>query len=203
MTDAEQHDDIARCPWAGRDPLMVAYHDHEWGIPCHADRELFERLVLEGFQAGLSWATILRKRPAFAAAFAGWDIERVAAFGPDEVARLLADPGIVRNRAKVAAAVANARAFLATQAESGTFDRYLWSWAWCPTGAPPPRAAPPTPAEVPAQTPASVALSKDLRRRGFAFVGPTICYAFMQSIGMVDDHVMGCFRARGYGAREG
>ena len=184
-----------RCPWAGRDPLMVAYHDREWGVPCHDDRELFERLVLEGFQAGLSWSTILRKRPAFAVAFAGWDVARVAAFGPDDVARLLADPGIVRNRAKVAATIANAAAFRVVQGEWGSFDRYLWSWAWSPTGAPAPRPAPATMADVPALTPESTALSKDLRRRGFGFVGPTICYAMMQSVGMVDDHVVGCFRA--------
>ena len=182
-----------RCPWAGADPLMVAYHDEEWGVPCHDDRELFERLTLEGFQAGLSWATILRKREAFRQAFAGFDPERVAAFGPEDTARLLADPGIVRNRLKVAAAVRNAEAFLAVQREHGTFDRYLWGFVG---GAPLVRPAPPTWEEIPTRTPESDALSRGLKRRGFAFVGTTICYAFMQSVGMVNDHVRGCFRAR-------
>ena len=183
---------LPRCPWAGTDPLMVAYHDHEWGVPCHDDRELFERLILEGFQAGLSWSTILRKREAFRRAFDGFDPERVAAYGPADVERLLADPGIVRNRLKVAAATRNAQAFLAVRAEAGSFDRYVWSFV---CGAPLRRPVPPTWAEVPATTPESDALSKDLKRRGFTFVGSTICYAFMQSVGMVDDHVQGCWRA--------
>jgi len=184
--------DPPRCPWAGTDPLMVAYHDEEWGTPCHDDRDLFERLILEGFQAGLSWATILRKRAAFRHAFAGFDPERVAAFGPDDTARLLADPGIVRNRLKIAAAIRNAEAFLAVQREHGTFDRYLWTFV---DGAPLVRAVPPTRDEIPTRTPESDALSQDLKRRGFAFVGTTICYALMQSVGMVDDHIQGCFRA--------
>ena len=182
---------VPRCPWAGTDSAMVAYHDEEWGVPCHDDRDLFERLILEGFQAGLSWRTILHKRAAFRAAFAGFDPARVAAFGPDDVARLLGDAGIVRNRAKVAAAIGNAAAFLAVQREVGSFDRYVWSFVG---GAPPARATPPAWDEVPARTAASDALSVDLKRQGFAFVGSTICYAFMQSVGMVDDHVRGCFR---------
>ena len=185
-------DGLGRCPWAGTDPLMVAYHDQEWGTPCHDDQELFERLILEGFQAGLSWAVILRKREAFRRAFAGFDPVAVAAFGPADTDRLLADAGIVRNRLKVAAAVRNAGAFLATQREWGTFDRYVWSFVG---GAPLVRAAPPLWQEIPTHTPESDALSRDLKRRGFAFVGTTICYAFMQSVGMVDDHVEGCFRA--------
>ena len=183
---------LPRCPWAGTDPLMVRYHDEEWGTPCHDDRALFELLILEGFQAGLSWATILRKRDAFRRAFAGFDPERVAAFGPAEVERLLVDPGIVRNRLKVAAAIRNAQAFLATQAEFGTFDRYVWSFVG---GATLRRAVAPAWEEIPARTPESDAMSRDLKRRGFSFVGSTICYAYMQSAGLVDDHVRGCFRA--------
>ncbi len=184
--------DLIRCGWAGPDPLYVAYHDEEWGVPCHDDRELFERLLLEGFQAGLSWITILRKREGFRRAFEGFDPERIAAYGPADEARLLADPGIVRNRAKVAAAGRNARTFLAVQAEFGAFDRYLWGFVG---GAPLAKLRPQSLAEVPATTPESDRLSQDLKRRGFSFVGSTICYALMQSVGMVDDHVAGCFRA--------
>jgi DNA-3-methyladenine glycosylase I len=187
----ETGDGLTRCPWVGTDPLLIAYHDAEWGVPVHDDRELFERLLLEGFQAGLAWLTILRKREAFRRGFAGFDPARVAAYGPADVARLLADPGIVRNRLKVAAAVSNARAFLAVQEEFGSFDRYVWSFV---AGAPP-RPRPTRLEEIPATTAESDALSRDLKRRGFAFVGSTICYAFMQSVGMVDDHVRGCFRA--------
>jgi DNA-3-methyladenine glycosylase I len=179
-----------RCEWAGTDPLMVDYHDHEWGIPCHDDRDLFERLILEGFQAGLSWSTILRKRPAFINAFDGFDAARIAVYGPDDVARLLSDAGIVRNRLKVDAAISNARAFLATQDELGSFDAYIWNFA---PDSPPPR--PRSLAEIRATSPESDAMSKDLKRRGFRFVGSTICYAFMQSIGLVDDHTVSCFRA--------
>lgn len=185
---------LTRCPWAGTDPLMQAYHDTEWGVPCHDERELFERLILECFQAGLSWATILRKRPAFTAAFANWSLETVAAFGPDDVERLLGDAGIVRNRAKIVAAIGNANGIIALRAEFGSFDAYLWGRSWDTPGLPEPE-RPATLADVPASTPASLALSKDLRRRGFNFVGPTICYAFMQSIGMVDDHLPDCWRA--------
>jgi DNA-3-methyladenine glycosylase I len=181
---------LARCEWAGSDPLMVAYHDDEWGVPCHDDRDLFERLILEGFQAGLSWSTILRKRQAFIRAFDGFDPAIVAAYGPDDVVRLLDDPGIVRNRLKVAAAISNAQAFLETREAFGTFDAYIWQFA--PTGR---RPRPGSLAEIPATTTESDAMSKDLKRRGFRFVGSTICYAFMQSAGLVDDHVMNCFRA--------
>ena len=185
---------LVRCTWAGTDPLMRAYHDSEWGVPCHDERELFERLILECFQAGLSWSTILRKRPAFTAAFAGWDLQAVAAFGPEDVERLMADAGIVRNRAKILAAIGNANGIIALQGEFGGFDAYLWGRSWDTTGRPEP-VRPATMADVPAETPASLALSRDLRRRGFRFVGPTICYAFMQSIGMVDDHLADCWRA--------
>jgi DNA-3-methyladenine glycosylase I len=189
----EAPDERGRCAWAGTDPLMIAYHDEEWGVPCHNDRELFERLMLEGFQAGLSWSTILHKRQNFLRAFDGWNAERIAGYGPDDLARLLADPGIVRNRLKVEGAVKNARAYLAIRAERGSFDDYVWSFVG---GAPLAKPVYATLAEIPVSTPESDALSKDLRRRGFTFVGTTICYAFMQSVGMVDDHVAGCFRAR-------
>jgi len=188
MAEARQ-----RCEWVGADPLMVAYHDEEWGVPCHDDRALFERLMLEGFQAGLSWATILRKRAHFRRGFDGWDPERVAAYGESELARLLADPGIVRNRAKILAAVGNARAFLAVREEADSFDAYVWSFVG---GEPLVREASPADlAAIPARTAESDALSKELRRRGFAFVGSTICYAFMQSVGMVNDHTARCFLA--------
>jgi DNA-3-methyladenine glycosylase I len=180
---------VERCAWAGTDPLMVAYHDEEWGVPCHDDRALFERLLLEGFQAGLSWQTILRKRDNFRRAFDDFDPARIAAYGEADVARLLADPGIVRNRLKVRAAIDNARATLAIIDEVGSFDRYLWGFA--PEAGP----RPATLADVPASTPASDAMSRELKKRGFRFVGSTICYAFMQSAGLVDDHVVGCFRA--------
>ena len=181
---------LVRCEWAGQDPLMVAYHDEEWGVPCHDDRDLFERLVLEGFQAGLSWSTILRKRQAFIRAFDGFDPETVARYGLDDVDRLMGDAGIVRNRLKVAAAISNAQAFLETRTVFGSFDAYIWRFA--------PDARGPRPsslADIPATTPESDAMSKDLKRRGFRFVGSTICYAFMQSAGLVDDHVARCFRA--------
>lgn len=173
---------------------MVAYHDDEWGVPVHNDVELFERLALESFQAGLSWSTILRKRETFRTAFRGFDPAIVAAFDDSDRARLLADPGIVRNRAKIDATIGNAAAVLATAAEYGSFDRYL------ATIVPPPARRLPATArsgDIPASTPASDALSADLRRRGLKFVGSTIVYAFMQSVGLVDDHVPGCFRYRG------
>ena len=187
---AERTADLLRCEWAGSDPLMVAYHDHEWGVPCHDDRDLFERLLLEGFQAGLSWSTILRKREAFIRAFDGFDPRVVAAYGPDDIARLMTDAGIVRNRLKIESAISNARAFLETQEAFGSFDAYIWRFA--PDR---PRPRPRSLEEVPATTPESDAMSKELRRRGFRFVGSTICYAFMQSAGLVDDHVAACFRA--------
>ena len=178
-----------RCGWATSAPEYVRYHDEEWGTPLHGDDALYERLTLEAFQSGLSWITILRKRPAFRAAFADFRIEAVAAFTDDDVSRLMADAGIVRNRAKVDAAVRNARAAL--ELPDG-LSALLWSFA--PTG---PRPRPQTLADVPATTPESVAMAKELKRRGFAFVGPTTSYALMQATGMVDDHVASCFRAAG------
>ena len=180
-------DDLTRCSWATSAPEYVPYHDEEWGTPLHGDDALFERLCLEAFQSGLSWLTILRKRPAFRAAFAGFSIDAVAAFSADDEARLLADAGIVRNRAKVAAAIANARA--AQQVPEG-LSVLLWSFA--PTAS---RPRPATIAEVPATSRESVAMAKELKRRGFVFVGPTTAYALMQATGMVDDHVADCFRA--------
>lgn len=179
---------VSRC-WGGdpRDPLMTRYHDEEWGVPVHDDVELFERLALESFQAGLSWSTILRKREAFRAAFRGFDPHVVAAFGQADRARLLADAGIVRNRAKIDAAIGNAAGVLALQAEHGSFDGYL-AERFPDAG----RRLDPG-----ATTPAADSLSADLRRRGFRFVGPTIVYAFMQSVGLVDDHLPGCHRYRG------
>jgi len=180
-----------RCEWAPlRDPLYLAYHDEEWGVPSRDDDHLFELLVLEGAQAGLSWATILRKREGYRRAFAGFDAEAVARFGPADVERLLADPGIVRNRLKIESAVANARATLAVREEHGSLAAYLWSFVggepivtgWQSLG------------EIPAETAESKAMSKDLKRRGFRFVGPTVCYAFMQAAGLVNDHVVSCFR---------
>ncbi len=170
---------------------MVAYHDDEWGVPVEDDVELFERLALESFQAGLSWSTILRKREAFRAAFRGFDPTVVAMFDDDDRARLIADAGIVRNRAKIDATIGNAVAFLATGAEFGSFVPYLRSVVPSPPARQPAGASPGT---VPASTPVSDALSVDLRRRGFRFVGSTIAYAFMQSVGLVDDHLPGCFR---------
>ncbi|SOE01369.1 DNA-3-methyladenine glycosylase I [Blastococcus haudaquaticus] len=180
-------DDRTRCGWATSAPEYVRYHDEEWGTPLYGDDALFERLSLEAFQSGLSWITILRKRPAFRAAFAGFAIDAVAEFGDEDEARLMADAGIVRNRAKIAAAVRNARA--AQQLPEG-LSVLLWSFA--PAG---PRARPATLDDVPATSPESVAMAKELKRRGFAFVGPTTAYALMQATGMVDDHVADCFRA--------
>jgi DNA-3-methyladenine glycosylase I len=187
---------IGRCSWAAADgprpdPLMTAYHDDEWGRPTSDDAELFERLILESFQAGLSWSTILRKRESFRLAFRGFDPAVVAAFGDDDRARLMADAGIVRNRAKIDASIGNGAGFLAVRDEFGGFASYLRSIV-----TEPPRALL-AGSPIPASTPASVALSKDLQGRGFRFVGPTISYAFMQSVGLVDDHVPGCFRYRG------
>jgi DNA-3-methyladenine glycosylase I len=185
-----------RCEWAPvGDPLYLAYHDEEWGVPLHDDRRLFELLVLEGAQAGLSWATILHKRDGYRRAFAGFDAASVARFGPRDVERLLADPGIVRNRLKVESAVANARAVLDIQEEHGSLDAYLWGLV----GGAPLVNGRRSPAEIPAQTPASAAMSKELKRRGFRFVGPTVCYAFMQAAGLVNDHVTSCFRYREVG----
>lgn len=179
-----------RCQWAGNDPLYVAYHDREWGVPVHDDRTLFELLVLEGAQAGLSWATILKKRAAYRAAFDGFAPVVIATYDDAKVAALLADPGIVRNRAKVASAIRNARAFVQIQQEFGSFDAYIWQFV----GGAPIQNAWRSLAEIPAETAQSRAMSKDLKRRGFNFVGPTICYAFMQAVGMVNDHTVDCFR---------
>jgi DNA-3-methyladenine glycosylase I len=181
---------IKRCEWAGSDPLYVRYHDEEWGTPVHDDRHFFEMLILEGAQAGLSWITILRKRDAYRRAFAGFDPGKVARFTDATVGRLLDNPGIVRNRLKVAGAVKNARAFLAVQEEFDSFDAYVWRFV----GGRPIRRPRRMLKDVPATTPESDALSRDLRTRGFTFVGSTICYAFMQATGLVDDHVTGCFR---------
>ena len=183
---------VRRCAWCGTDPLYVEYHDEEWGVPSHDDRHLFEMLILEGAQAGLSWITILRKREAYRAAFAGFDPRRVTRFTPARVARLLQNPGIVRNRLKVEGTVRNAKAFLEVQREFGTFDRYIWQFVGGATLHRVRRSL----TDVPARTPESDAMSRDLKSRGFTFVGSTICYAFMQATGMVDDHVAGCFRRR-------
>jgi DNA-3-methyladenine glycosylase I len=178
-----------RCRWAAT-PLSIAYHDREWGVPQHNDRVLFEFLILEGAQAGLSWETILRKRENYRAAFHQFDPEAVARYGPRDVRRLLADEGIVRNRLKIAAAVGNAKAFLDVQKEFGTFDAYIWTFV----GGKPKRNRWKIHDHVPASTPESDAMSKDLKKRGFKFVGSTICYAFMQATGMVNDHATTCFR---------
>ena len=195
MGDAKRATPSARCPWSERSAEYRAYHDREWGVPVHDDRVLFEFLILEGAQAGLSWATILAKRAAYRRAFANFDPVRVARFTPARLAALQENPGIVRNRAKIAAAVTNARAFLAVQEEHGSFDSYVWRfvdgrprknrWRWL--------------GDVPASTDESDALSKDLRKRGFKFVGSTICYAFMQAVGLVNDHLTTCPRWRALG----
>ncbi len=179
-----------RCPWPGSDPLYLAYHDEEWGTPNHDDRHLFEMLILEGAQAGLSWITILRKRRRYREVFDAFDPKKVARYGERKVADLLSDAGIVRNRLKVNAAVANAQAFLAVQREFGSFDAYLWAFV----GGRPIQNAWRTMKEVPARTAESDALSKDLQKRGFRFVGSTICYAYMQAVGMVNDHLTTCHR---------
>nr|WP_228046983.1 DNA-3-methyladenine glycosylase I [Saccharopolyspora sp. HNM0983] len=189
-------DGLRRCPWGARPADYAEYHDREWGRPLHGESALFERITLEAFQSGLSWLTILRKRPAFRDAFAGFDPVRVAAFGEPERAELLADARIVRNRAKIDAAIGNARAVLEL---AGGLDELLWSFA--PDA---PRARPRSADEVPATTPESTAMARELKRRGFAFVGPTTCYALMQAVGMVDDHLRGCWLApEGRGAPRG
>ena len=181
-----------RCAWAGTDPLYVAYHDQEWGVPVHDDRILFEFLVLEGAQAGLSWSTILRKRDAYRRAFDRFDARKVAGYDRRKVAALLADAGIVRNRAKIESAIKNARAFLDVQAEFGSFDAYQWRFV----GGRPVQNRRRAMRAIPARTPESDAMSSDLKRRGFSFVGSTIIYAHMQAVGMVNDHVIDCFRHR-------
>ncbi len=182
-----------RCSWCGADPVYVAYHDHEWGVPVHADRELFAKLILDGFQAGLSWITILKRQESFRRAFANWNARKIAAFTPKDVARLLQDRGIIRNRLKIEAAITNARAYLRLKKELGSFDRYLWQFTGHKTLCRQRRHQ--RWRDIPATSTESAALSRDLKKRGFRFVGPTICYAFMQAVGMVDDHVKGCFRA--------
>jgi DNA-3-methyladenine glycosylase I len=188
MAAREREPRIAVC-WGEVGPLDAAYHDTEWGVPCHDAAALFERLMLEGFQAGLSWSTILAKRENFRRAFDGWDAERIANYGESDLARLMQDAGIIRNRLKIAGAVKNARAYLVVRAEFGSFDRFIWQFA--PAGDAATR-IPQHPGDVPATTSESDAMSKELRRRGFTFVGSTICYAFMQSTGMVNDHLAGC-----------
>jgi len=179
-----------RCPWGTGDPLHLAYHDIEWGVPIHDDRRLFELLNLEGAQAGLSWITILRKRDGYRLAFDGWDPERIAGYGPDDEARLMADQSIVRNGAKIRAVIGNARAYLSQTDAPGAFNHYLWSFV----GGAPIVNRWTSLSGVPAETDASRALSRDLKKRGFSFVGPTIVYAFMQSAGLVNDHLVSCFR---------
>jgi len=179
-----------RCPWAGSDPLYVDYHDTEWGVPLHDDRQLFEFLILEGAQAGLSWLTILKKRPEYRRSFDNFDPAKVARYGPEKIEALLSNPGIVRNRLKVAAAVTNANAYLRVQDRFGSFDTFIWQFVdgrpvvnhWSNME------------NVPAETDASRAMSRELKQRGFKFVGPTICYAFMQAVGMVNDHLTTCVR---------
>jgi DNA-3-methyladenine glycosylase I len=184
-----------RCPWAGDEPLYIAYHDREWGVPSHDDRHLFEMLNLEGAQAGLSWITILRKRENYRRAFADWDAEKIALFGSKDVARLMADAGIVRNRLKISAAIENAKAFLRVRGEFGTFDRYIWRFV----GGAPLQKKRRALRDVPPGTRESDAMSRDLKQRGFRFVGTTVCYAFMQATGMVNDHLVTCFRYRELG----
>ncbi len=179
-----------KCTWANASPEYIAYHDTEWGVPVHDDQRLFEFLILEGAQAGLSWLTILRKRPAYRAAFDRFDPRKVAAYDRRRIAALLKDAGIVRNRLKIESAVSNARAFLEVQRERGSFDAYIWEFV----GGSPIQNRRKTLREIPPTTPESDAMSKDLKRRGFRFVGSTICYAFMQGCGLVNDHVTGCFR---------
>jgi DNA-3-methyladenine glycosylase I len=190
MAGAVVEENVVRCGWAGSDPLYTAYHDHEWGVPLRDDRALFEMLILEGFQAGLSWITILRKRDNFRRAFDGFEPAKVAAYDERRIATLLADPGIVRNRAKIEGAVGSARAYLDLMAQPGGASGFLWQFV---DGAPIVNRRRSL-AEIPAETAEARALSKELKRRGFKFCGPTICYAFMQAVGMVDDHVVDCFR---------
>jgi DNA-3-methyladenine glycosylase I len=183
---------LVRCDWTGADDLMIRYHDTEWGFPVSDDRKLFEFIVLEGAQAGLSWATILRRRENYRKAFDGFDPEKVASYGEERIAELLSDPGIIRNRLKVRSAVTNARAFLDVAGEFGSFSRYMWGFV---DGRPVMNGFR-SMSELPATSDVSDGMSRDLKKRGFRFVGSTICYAHMQSVGMVNDHVTGCFRYR-------
>jgi DNA-3-methyladenine glycosylase I len=182
--------EVSRCSWSVSDPLYIAYHDEEWGVPEHDDRKLFEMLILEGAQAGLSWITILKRRETYRRAFDGFDAEIIARYDDAKVAALLSDPGIIRNRQKVAATIQNARAFLDVQDAFGSFDAYIWQFV----GGSPRQNEFTELSQIPAETPESRAMSKDLRKRGFSFVGPTICYAFMQACGLVNDHLVSCFR---------
>jgi len=179
-----------RCQWCGEDPLYVAYHDEQWGVPEHDDRRLFEMLILEGAQAGLSWLTILRKREGYRRAFDGFDVEKIARYDEEDIKRLLADPGIVRNRLKIEAAVRNAAGVLRIKESHGSFYRFIWRYV----DYRPIQNSRETLSRVPAGTKESNLMSKDLKRMGFNFVGPTICYAFMQAVGMVNDHTVDCFR---------
>jgi DNA-3-methyladenine glycosylase I len=185
---------VTRCFWAHESDLMIAYHDHEWGVPMHDDRRLFEKLMLEGFQAGLSWRTILHKRENFRAAFDNFDAEKMANYDEAKIAALMQDTGIVRNRLKIASAVQNAQAYLRLVEKAVSFSDWLWAFVGHQTRLPP---VPLTRDNIPTSTPEAEAMSKALKKAGFTFVGPTICYAFMQSVGMVDDHVVGCFKYRG------
>jgi DNA-3-methyladenine glycosylase I len=184
---------LPRCGWATSDPLYLAYHDEEWGVPLHDDRRLFEMLILEGAQAGLSWITILKRREGYRKAFHGFDAERIARYKEKDIARLLQDTGIIRNRAKIEATIKNARTYLEVVEEAGSFDRFLWQFV----GGAPQVNHWKTLKEIPAETAESKVMSKELKRRGFGFVGSTICYAFMQAVGMVDDHVLTCFKRSG------
>lgn len=198
MNTAPQNSNaLVRCRWAGNDPDYRAYHDREWGVPVHDDRLLFEFLILEGAQAGLSWITILKRREGYRRAFAGFDPALVAAFDGQKQAELLLDSGIIRNKLKIAAAISNARAFRDVQSEFGSFDSYLWRFV----DGQPLQNAWRNPDDVPASTPLAETISTDLKKRGFRFVGSTICYALMQAIGMVNDHTVDCFRWKELGGR--
>jgi len=179
-----------RCTWAGTEPIYIKYHDTEWGVPVHDDRRLFEFLILEGAQAGLSWLTILKKRPNYIKAFDNFDPRKVAAYNPRKVKELISNAGIIRNRLKIEATIQNARSFLAVQQEFGSFDKYIWQFVGGKTL----KNSWNSVAEIPAQSAASAAMSSDLKKRGFKFVGPTICHAFMQATGLVNDHTVDCFR---------
>ncbi|MGD9371151.1 MAG: DNA-3-methyladenine glycosylase I [Desulfobacterales bacterium] len=181
-----------RCSWAGSDPIYVNYHDMEWGVPLHNDDKLFEFLILDGFQAGLSWLMILKKRQNYRKAFDNFDPRKIAVYDSRKVKELLLNQGIIRNKLKVEAAIQNARSFLSIQSDFGSFDNYIWQFVGCKTRINRWRAV----GEIPAQTKQSAAMSADLKKRGFKFVGPTICYAFMQAAGLVNDHVVSCFRYR-------
>jgi len=186
----QKNDMPIRCRWAGNDPLYIRYHDTEWGVPLHDDAKLFEFLVLEGAQAGLSWLTVLKKRENYRSAFDNFDVKKISAYDSFKVQKLLSDSGIVRNRLKIEATVQNARAFQNVQTKFGSVDRYIWRFV----GGRPIRNRWKAESQIPTQTPESTAMSKDLKQHGFRFVGPTICYAFMQAVGMVNDHVVRCFR---------